>query len=230
MSANSEDARRRDQVLGQVRRSLGVRGDEAARKAIVRGRLENHPRGTIPKRGQPGHFNQVRKFIAMAEAADATTKRVKNKGEALAAITDFLRRQNLPAKLVHGADPYIKSLGWRASNAPETREGRAEPDDLVSLAKAFGGVAETGTLVMLSGPENPVTLNFLPFTEIVLIEAKDILGNYESVWDRLREDKGVGIMPRTVNWITGPSRSADIGQELLLGAHGPGDLHIIVVG
>ena len=230
MTRNTEDARRRDQVLGQVRRSLGVRGDEAARKAIVRGRLENHPRGTIPKRGQPGLFQQVRKFIAMAEAADATTKRVKTKAEVLAVVTEFLRRKKLPAKLVHGADPYINSLDWRASNAPDARRGRAEPDDEVSLAKAFGGVAETGTLVMLSGPENPVTLNFLPFTEIVLIEAKDILGNYEGVWDRLREDKGVGIMPRTVNWITGPSRSADIGQELLLGAHGPGDLHIIIVG
>ena len=230
MNRNTEDARRRDQVLGQVRRSLGVRGDEASRKAIVRGRLENHPRGTIPKRGQLPHFKQVETFIAMAEAADATTKRVKDKGEVLAAATDFLRGRNLPANLVHGEDPYIKSLDWRASDAPDAREGCAEPDDLVSLAKAFGGVAETGTLVMLSGPDNPVTLNFLPFTEIVLVEARDIVGDYESVWDRLRADRGVGIMPRTVNWVTGPSRSADIGQALLLGAHGPGHLHIIVVG
>ncbi|MEI9915983.1 MAG: LUD domain-containing protein [Methylovirgula sp.] len=39
-----------------------------------------------------------------------------------------------------------------------------------------------------------------------------------------------GAMPRTVNFITGPSRSADIEQTLLLGAHGPRALHIIIVG
>jgi L-lactate dehydrogenase complex protein LldG len=37
-------------------------------------------------------------------------------------------------------------------------------------------------------------------------------------------------LPRTVNFITGPSRSADIGQKLQLGAHGPRRLHIILVG
>jgi L-lactate dehydrogenase complex protein LldG len=36
-------------------------------------------------------------------------------------------------------------------------------------------------------------------------------------------------MPRNVNWITGPSRTADIEQTLLLGAHGPQRLHIVIV-
>ena len=50
--------------------------------------------------------------------------------------------------------------------------------------------------------------------------------------DAIRETVhyGKGQMPRTVNWITGPSRSADIEQTLLLGAHGPQRLHVIVVG
>jgi L-lactate dehydrogenase complex protein LldG len=40
---------------------------------------------------------------------------------------------------------------------------------------------------------------------------------------------GATLMPRTVNWITGPSRTADIEQTLLLGAHGPQRLHILIV-
>jgi L-lactate dehydrogenase complex protein LldG len=63
-----------------------------------------------------------------------------------------------------------------------------------------------------------------------VIDAKDVVGDFESVWQRLREKFGEAVMPRTVNLITGPSRSADIEQTLILGAHGPRRLHVIVVG
>jgi len=98
------------------------------------------------------------------------------------------------------------------------------------VSHAFGGVAETGTLVLTSGQDNPTSLNFLPDNHIVVIEAKDIAGDYESIWPRLREKFGDGLMPRAVNLITGPSRSADIEQTLILGAHGPRRLHVILVG
>jgi L-lactate dehydrogenase complex protein LldG len=50
------------------------------------------------------------------------------------------------------------------------------------------------------------------------------------VFAKLRGIYGKGGAPRTLNFITGPSRSADIEQTLLLGAHGPRRLHIVVVG
>ncbi len=82
---------------------------------------------------------------------------------------------------------------------------------------------------MLSGPDNPSTINFLPPNHIVVVRAGDIDGDYEALWGRIRKKFGRGKMPRTVNWITGPSRSGDIQQTMLLGAHGPHSLHIIVV-
>ena len=81
----------------------------------------------------------------------------------------------------------------------------------------------------MSGPDNPTTLNFLPEHHVVVVSAKDIAGNYETVWDALRKKFGAEL-PRTVNWITGPSRSADIEQVHLHGAHGPKGLHVLVVG
>ena len=148
-----------------------------------------------------------------------------------AAIADYLRSHNLPQALRHGADPLLKKLPWK-KGAPSLRlsEGRADPADEVSVAHAFAGVAETGTLILLSGPDNPTTLNFLPETHIVVLESGDLVGTYEEVWTRLREKFGEGEMPRTVNMITGPSRTADIEQTLELGAHGPRRLHVIILG
>jgi L-lactate dehydrogenase complex protein LldG len=85
-------------------------------------------------------------------------------------------------------------------------------------------------VVLTSGPENPTTLNFLPDVHIVVLEAGAVAGDFETVMEELRERYGVGTLPRTVNMITGPSRSADIEQTLILGAHGPRKLHVILVG
>jgi L-lactate dehydrogenase complex protein LldG len=224
MSAN------RDAVLGKVRQSLGVSGNENARRTIVRGRLENHPRGTIPARGQKLHIKQVDLFEEMARAVDTSVDRVKTKKDILPAVQDYLRGHNLPAKLVHGADSFLKGLNWGDFKALEHRQGPAVDGDLVSLTRADAGVAESGTMIMTSGTDNPVTLNFLPDVAVVVIKAADIAGDYETAWDKLREKFGVGQMPRTVNMVTGPSRTADIEQTLLLGAHGPRSLHIIIVG
>jgi L-lactate dehydrogenase complex protein LldG len=109
------------------------------------------------------------------------------------------------------------------------RPGRAEAGDQVAITGAFGGIAETGTLVMASGPDHPVTLNLLPDTHIVVLRESDIVGGYEDVWARLRARYGKDRMPRSVNTITGPSRTGDIEQTIELGAHGPRRMHILVV-
>ena len=63
-----------------------------------------------------------------------------------------------------------------------------------------------------------------------MVAASDVAGDDETLWRRLRETFGAGTMPRTVNLIIGPSRSGDIEQTLILGAHGPRRLHVMVVG
>jgi L-lactate dehydrogenase complex protein LldG len=90
--------------------------------------------------------------------------------------------------------------------------------------------AETGTLLLVSGADNPTTLNFLPEAHTVLIAASDIVGSYEEAFDRLRAIHGEGYLPRTVNLISGPSRTADIEQTIVRGAHGPSRLHVLILG
>jgi L-lactate dehydrogenase complex protein LldG len=80
---------------------------------------------------------------------------------------------------------------------------------------------------MRSAADAPTTLNFLTDVHVVVLQSADIAANYETVWARLLKD--YNQLPRTVNWITGPSRTADIEQTMLLGAHGPRKLIILVV-
>ncbi|WP_134494161.1 LutC/YkgG family protein [Microvirga pakistanensis] len=218
----------RDDILAGIRRSLGVKGSEAIRRQIVQDRLERAPRGVVPARGQVSGEERVGLFKTMAEASLATVTEVGSPGEVPQSIALFLRNHNLPATLRMGDDPRLQAMPW-SDTTLEISHGPSGGGDLNAVSHAFGGVAETGTLAMISGPENPSTLNFLPDNHIIVVSAKDITSDYESVWNRVRFSFGKGGMPRTVNWITGPSRSGDIEQTLLLGAHGPRRLHVIVV-
>ncbi len=217
----------RDQILGGIRARLG-RGklDEATREALE-ARLATHRRNLVPARAAAlDHAAQVALFVAMAEEVDATVTRVATAAAVPGAVADYMARQNLPARLVMTADPKLDDIPWDARPLLEIRQGRAEDGDAAGITASFAAIAETGTLMLLSGPESPTRNNFLPDTHVVVLRASQVVAAYEDGWDRLR---AAGAMPRTVNFITGPSRTGDIEQRLVLGAHGPRRLHIVLI-
>ncbi|MDE1571032.1 LutC/YkgG family protein [Aquabacter sp. P-9] len=220
----------RDTVLASIRRSLGVSGTEAPRRQAVDDRIAGHPAGVIPARGQLPPAERLALFKSMVLAAAATLDHLPSTEAVPGAIADYLRARNLPPTILRGADARLAALPWENAPALDVWIGPSDGRQLAGLSHAFAGVAESGTVVMLSGPDNPSTVNLLPDHHLVVVQAEDVAGDYEAVWSRLRAKFGAGIMPRTVNWITGPSRSADIEQTLLLGAHGPRSLHILLVG
>jgi L-lactate dehydrogenase complex protein LldG len=220
----------RDTLFATIRQSLGVTGAEAERRAAVAARLRQHPRGVIPARGQLPPAERVKLFARMVEAANGSAEILNSADDVPAAVAALLRRHNLPMQVRRGNDPRVAALPWEKERQLQVSVGASDGHQLVSVSHAFAGVAETGTLVMASGTDNPTTLNFLPDTHIVVVSAKDIAGDYETVWQRVREGFGVDALPRAINLITGPSRSADIAQILILGAHGPRRLHVLVVG
>jgi L-lactate dehydrogenase complex protein LldG len=220
----------REAVLGKVRRALGASSNEVERRAAVEARLASPKPNLIPARGQLEQPARVELFRLMAEKVAATVRLLAAPEDVPAAVAEHLRMHNLPQKIRSGTDPLLDHLPWEREPHLERLVGASDGSDAVSLSRAFAGVAESGTLVLLSGPDNPTTLNFLPDTHIVVVSAGDIAGDYETVWGRVRALHGPGAMPRTVNFITGPSRSADIEQTLILGAHGPRALHILIVG
>jgi L-lactate dehydrogenase complex protein LldG len=216
----------RNAILDKLRGAARRDGDEAAARAAVDTRLRTHARGTIPARGKLDREGLIDLFAAQAVAVDATVARVAALDDVPATVADYLRGENLPTKLRLAPDPKLDACSWDQAPMLDIVYGKAEAEDMVTVTGAFAGIAESGTMMLVSGPETPTTLNFLPDTHIVVLRASEMVGAYEDAWDRLRN---TGRMPRTVNLITGPSRSGDIEQTLHLGAHGPRRLHVILV-
>jgi len=219
----------RDAVFATIRKSLAISGDDRLRRETVEARLGKHPRNLIPARGQKPAGARLELFTQMLEMAKASCTILDGHEDIPAEVANYLRARNLPHAIRHGEDARLALIPWAKEAALEVTMGASDGKQLASVSYAFGGVAETGTLVMLSGADNPTTLNFLPDHHLVVIDERDIAGDYESVWDRIRECFGELKMPRVVNWITGPSRSGDIEQTHLLGAHGPRSLHVLIV-
>lgn len=212
----------RDDILRAIGRALHRGAPSPARGAAVAERLARPPANPLPSRARPPHDRQVALFEEMAAAVAATIVHV-SEGAVVAAAAAYLAENGLPQTAV--VAPALQTAGdWHPLTV---RFGTAGPDDAVGLAPAFAGVAETGTLVLLSGPRTPTRLNFLPDTHIVILAAADIVGTYEDAWRRIRALPDG--LPRTVNLITGPSRTGDIEQTIQLGAHGPRRLHIVIV-
>ena len=221
----------RKAIFGAMRNALGRSGpiNGAARDALD-ARLASHPRNIIPARADLPTPARLDLFQQYAEKAAATVTRLADMAAVPQAVADYLRRENLPSRFVMAPDPTLDDAPWASLPMLDHRRGKPEPEDEVGVSSMFAAIAETGTLMALSGPDHPSTLNFLPETHIVVLPADRVIASYEDAWDKLRQHQANGTLPRTVNMITGPSLSGDIEQTLLHGAHGPRRLHILLVG
>ena len=220
----------RNQIFAGIGKSLG-RAPGEAQRAAARDRIAAHARNLVPARSQLDHDDQVRLFEKMALEVSATVARLPNLEAVPEAVAEYLAGHNLPAELRLAPDPDLDAIPWDRRPTLTISKGIARDTDAVSLTGCFAGIAETGTLMLVSGAERPTTLNFLPDTHIVVLKKGQVVGGYEDAWDRLRAQTAAfeGGMPRTVNMVTGPSRTGDIEQTIQLGAHGPRRLHILLV-
>ncbi|PCI40585.1 MAG: hypothetical protein COB46_06430 [Rhodospirillaceae bacterium] len=177
----------------------------------------------IPARGLVKGAERLEKFIIEAEYGLAEVITLKSISDVVGAMANILKAAKT-TKLKAAPHSVLQDLDWADVDIDF---GAGQDDDLVAVSMAYAGVAETGTVVMRSGSDAPTTLNFLPDVHVVVLFTQDIEGNYETVWQRLLQDDDQ--LPRTVNWITGPSRTADIEQTMLLGAHGPRKFVILLI-
>jgi len=208
-------------ILARIRDALG-RGDAAPSKLqVLRERIAQHPRHIEPAFDEP----PLQRFESKLEAAAATVAVVDSLPAVAAEVARYLEQTGLEQRLVAGGDELIKAIEWPPSIEVQYR--LPQGTDSVGISAAMSGIAETGTLMLVSSREQATRLNFLPDYHIVVLRSDRILARMEDAWDLLRHQ--LGAMPRTVNFISGPSKTADVEQTVEYGAHGPRCLHVIIV-
>jgi L-lactate dehydrogenase complex protein LldG len=211
----------RDNILARIRARQGKPATpEASERDAVAAHIKAHPRSARPALD----WDPVARFKEQALRLASTVEDVTSLDGVPAAAARYLRQQELP--LVATCWPEFADLPWQGAGMDiETRAAR--DTDLVGITGAFCAIAETGTLMTVSGPRTPAAASLLPETHIAILPVSRIVRGMEEAWQLLREE--IDQPPRAVNFISGPSRTADIEQTVTLGAHGPYRVHIIVL-
>jgi len=212
----------RTRVLANIRAALKRAGPlpESVAKTL-QGRM-TRPRANLkPAIGA----DAIAHFIDKLRSVHARITRVAGIDEVADVVSAHLAEYDLGEALVAAPDPALEGIPW--SNRLSVERRAAAGGDRLTVTSAYAGVAETGSLVLLSSAQSPTTLNFLPDDHVIVVRESQIVTHIEDVWARMRSDKRA--MPRTVNFITGPSKTADVEQTIQEGAHGPRRLHVILV-
>lgn len=218
----------RDLVLSRIRASIG-RGS-VPDAAQVQSRVESVIAAPVRGPASTGTWSHspdgiVTRFIERATALSSTVERVASMAEVPAAAAAYLISRELPQQAV--CWPTLATVAWNGAGL-EVSPRAAMGSDLVGITGAFCAVADTGTLMLLSGPDTPAAASLLPETHIAVVEVSRIVAFMEDGFALMRREKGEA--PRAVNFVSGPSRTADIEQTVTLGAHGPYRVHLILVG
>ncbi len=164
-------------------------------------------------------------FIHGLEKVSATHETITAEAQVAETVERYLQQQGAGNELV--VAEAVKSTGLLSSSSLQQLSAPTRGNDESAITMAYAGIAETGSLVLLSGAESPVTTNFLPDNFICLLKTSDVLNDMEALWMRMADEQR--SMPRSVNLITGPSRTADVEQIIQMGAHGPRRVHVILL-
>lgn len=214
----------RNDILGRVRSRLGRDAANAAAAAPeMDAWLAARRQGPRPAvDSAPAAL--LARFREWSERQSSTIDTVGTLKEAPAAIARYLATRQLPTQAV--CWPLLAGLPWREAGLAVEPRGAVDAD-LVGITGCFCAVAETGTLMLVSGADTPATTSLLPETHVAVVAASRIVAGMEEAWALARAE--LAELPRAVNFISGPSRTGDIEQTIVLGAHGPYRVHLVIV-
>lgn len=193
----------RDDILAAVRKGGGTR---------------RAPTGYAPPRFE----SLAETFTANAKHSYAIVHDLASAEEVPNAIAAILAGANARMRLHLPEGSPLQTLDWSAAPLLEISALPPSGEDS-SASEADYAIAETGTLAFISGKARPSSWHFLPGREIVLVQRARLVGTLEDMFAQL------DAMPATLNLVTGPSRTGDIEQTMEHGAHGPREIHILLL-
>lgn len=210
----------RDQILNALR---------AARRPFPDVQPPTQYRPVIPAEGDDSE-EIVSQFVLEAENQAAAVHRAGDDAQALQILMGLLEGQ----RRIASWDPGEIALPGLGNTLRDAGIEIAEPDDetpQVGLTGVLAGLAATGSLVLSSGPGTYRNTSLLPPVHIAVLRQEQIVPDLES-WVAMERERDFATMGRASNLviITGPSRTADIAMELVMGMHGPRELHVVLVG
>jgi L-lactate dehydrogenase complex protein LldG len=211
----------REDILGRVRQQLGrdeTNGDAARRD--IDARISARREG--PRPDSAGDL--LARFKEKSEAQSTTVDIVADWSMIPSAVARYLSGNGLPMRAAGW--PLVSGHEWAGAGIAFEARGAVDAD-LVGITGCYCAIAETGTLMLLSGADTPASISLLPETHVAVLAASRIVVGMEEAWNLARSE--LGVMPRAVNFISGPSRTGDIEQTIVLGAHGPYRVHVVVV-
>ncbi len=168
-------------------------------------------------------------FLANVLKNEGSVDCVANRSGVVKALADYLYRHFRSHRLVAGNDPHLAAMPWREAGVLP-RFGSVEPGEAVTLSYALLGVAEIGAIVTLTGKANPAVNNLLSEHHIVVVDSTRLVRDMEGAWEHINRETAKTGRPRGINFIAGPSSTADIEGKMVYGAHGPRHWHVILMG
>ncbi len=215
----------REDILGRLRASLDRTADNAVSgRAAIETYLAARTQGPQPALCH----DLLTRFIENSQQLSSTVDEVAVLGDVPSAIARYLADQRLPRQAV--CWPEFADLDWRAAQL-DVASRTVSDKDLIGITGCSCAIAETGTLMLCSGPATPAAMSLLPETHIAIVPARRIVAVMEDGWQLVRGVSGdrTEEWPRAINFVSGPSRTGDIEQTIVLGAHGPYRVHIVIV-
>lgn len=194
-------------ILGKVRQALGRQAGESP-----------GPRPLPVEIVLDDAADLEQRLCARLATTGVTVESLSDRGDLPAAVDAYRTRLGLDGPIAIA--PALATLDWQ--DLP-VQPGSALPHQCMAVGEAFAGLAATGSLVMLASPDSPARLNFLPEHHLVVLSRSRLLGRLEQLWPLLKRRD-----TEAVHLVTGPSSTADIGGQLLYGAHGPRALHVLL--
>lgn len=169
--------------------------------------------------------------------------RARDEEEAFRLVRDALVERGVRAVLTSGGDwsrlrALLGEAGVRVDSWDEVAFGHGEKDRDITRADSWDAgiawadyaVADTGSIVLLASPGQGRSVSLVPPLFIALVPAGKLYHSRRSVLERVAAEAKARGVPSALTFITGPSRSADIENDLSIGVHGPGEVIAVLVG
>jgi L-lactate dehydrogenase complex protein LldG len=229
MTTLADNRAARDAILGRVRKALRKTGSDAGALATAEAYMSAHAQG--PRPAMPADL--VARFIQRATDMASTVERIASEAEIPRAVARYLDALELPPALAAQKShtgvcwPEFAHLDWSGAGLSIAARPTTGNDRL-GITGSLCAIAETGTLVITTGADTPTATALLPDTHVAVVRADRVVAGMEEAFALVRAPNGG--MPRAMNMISGPSRTGDIEQTIVLGAHGPFRVHLLLLG